>query len=305
MSIDVTMIGELTLDEVVHEDGPCHWKQLGGGALYSAIGALAWGARPSISATIGEDYPEERLEQLESAGVDTSQIHRIDGASLSLWLLYEAEGRRHQVPKESSSSFATLDYARPEPRLTPPPLGVHVAPQTTEGQLRALDSLAAVPGLVVTQDLLVEPFVDRQPYLDGRAMRGTTAFLPSEQEVHQLWGEVDAAGLATNLRRLAGIEHLVIKRGPSGADVIGPHQVVRVPPAVTEVVDTTGAGDAFCGGFLVGLIETDDPVEATIRGAVSAALAVETLGADAALRVAAPRESHRRADTLRATLARA
>ena len=42
-----------------------------------------------------------------------------------------------------------------------------------------------------------------------------------------------------------------------------------------KVVDTTGAGDAFCGGFQVGLFETGDPVQAALYGAVSASFVIE------------------------------
>jgi sugar/nucleoside kinase (ribokinase family) len=45
-----------------------------------------------------------------------------------------------------------------------------------------------------------------------------------------------------------------------------------------DVVDTTGAGDAFCGGALVGYSRTGDPVEALLHGAVSASFAVAARG---------------------------
>jgi ribokinase len=49
------------------------------------------------------------------------------------------------------------------------------------------------------------------------------------------------------------------------------------------VRDVTGAGDAYCGGFMVGLSETGDPVEAALRGAISASITVEGIGATYAL----------------------
>ncbi|HLF01711.1 MAG TPA: PfkB family carbohydrate kinase, partial [Anaerolineales bacterium] len=45
------------------------------------------------------------------------------------------------------------------------------------------------------------------------------------------------------------------------------------------VRDVTGAGDAFGGGFITGLAETGDPVEAALRGAVSASIVIEGVGA--------------------------
>ena len=50
---------------------------------------------------------------------------------------------------------------------------------------------------------------------------------------------------------------------------------VDIPVFPTNVKDPTGAGDAFCGGFQVGLFETGDPVQAALYGAVSASFVIE------------------------------
>lgn len=296
------MVGELTLDDVVFEDEGCQWKLLGGGALYSAIGAMVWGAETALNAVIGNDYPEHQLRRLEDEGIDLTGVIRIDRPSLGVWLLNERGGRRHQVEKASASSFQTLDEARPALAISSDRTdGIHVAPQTTAGQIRALADASALT-TTITQDLLVEPFIDPEPYRDGTAIRGTTAFLPSEQEVRQLWGELDPRHLLQELRTLSKIRFLVIKRGPRGVDVVAPNRVINVPAVALHPLDTTGAGDAFCGGFLAGLLATGDAVEAAVRGSVSAAFVVETRDAiDAldALRELGATAPTRRADRLR------
>lgn len=77
------------------------------------------------------------------------------------------------------------------------------------------------------------------------------------------------------------------------------NEMFRVPPCNTKLVDPTGAGDAFSGGYLAGLIETGDPVEAAVRGAVSASIIVETSGALAAIGALAPTVAKSRANELR------
>ena len=59
----------------------------------------------------------------------------------------------------------------------------------------------------------------------------------------------------------------------------------RIPTCPAQVVDPTGAGDAFCGGFLVGLARTGDPLEACLYGAVSASFIIEEFGVLHALQV--------------------
>ena len=104
------------------------------------------------------------------------------------------------------------------------------------------------------------------------------------QEVRDLWGHEDVRRLGTVLADIGVGAQLVVKRGADGADVLVGGTVVRVPSVTEDLVDPTGAGDAFCGGFLAGLVATGDPVEAAVRGVVSASFVCQTRGAFAAVR---------------------
>ncbi len=278
-------IGELTIDDVVSEDHDADWKQAGGGALYSAVGALMWGGECGISAAVGEDYPNELLVEMEQVGLDVGGVHQVPGArSIGLWLLYETRGARRQLEKVDGGSMGDLDRCRsPLPSAWSLAAGAHLAPQSSEGHLKALAQLAG-SATVRTLDLLVEPYIDTRPYLDGSALRGVDAFLPSVQEVRELWGHEDVRRLGVTLADIDVEAQLVVKRGADGADVLVDGTVVRVPSVTDDLVDPTGAGDAFCGGFLAGLVATGDPVEAAVRGVVSASFVCQTRGALAAIR---------------------
>lgn len=266
------------------EDGDVDWKQPGGGALYSAVGATLWGGETAICSTVGRDYPDELLGELRYAGIDTSAVRRTtDCDSLGLWLLYEASGARHQVEKRAGGTFQQLDALRPRAtELATVPVGVHLAPQSSDGHATALEDFRDSPALV-TLDLLVEPYLDATPYTEPDFLAGVDAFLPSTAEVLELWGHADIRAVRKELSRLGFDGVLVIKRGPQGVDVALAGDVVRVPAPAVDVLDVTGAGDAFCGGFLAGLLATGDPVAAAAHGVVSASFVVETRGAVAAL----------------------
>ncbi len=91
---------------------------------------------------------------------------------------------------------------------------------------------------------------------------------------HDLWEMAAAIGEY-------GCDIIVIKRGGHGQavyDVKGKHKW-EVPAYPARPADPTGAGDAFCGGFLAGFRKNYDPVEATLYGNVSASLKVEGSGA--------------------------
>jgi ribokinase len=85
-----------------------------------------------------------------------------------------------------------------------------------------------------------------------------------------------------------GCEIVVAKRGGRGQavlDVQGKHKW-EIPAYPARLADPTGAGDAYCGGFLAGLKKTYDPLQAALYGNVAASLAVEGSGALYALGVA-------------------
>lgn len=299
----IVTVGELTLDSVIVEGTSVDWAQRGGGALYSAVGARLWRQGVAVCATVGHDYEEAWLDELDSHGIDVSAVTRIPGGSLGLWLLYERGGRRHQVVKQSASSFATLDAERRDWAETlHEVVGIHVAPQSAEGQRRELDR-AVARSLPVTQDLLIEPFIDMAGYRDGRWIRGADVFLPSQQEVEQIWGPgMDPVLLQRTVHEVAGVDTLVLKRGADGTGIYTPTISARVPSAVRKVRDPTGAGDAFCGGFLAGLLATGDVVEAAVCGSVSAALVVETRDAIDALEHIKNFDRDQRAQILRSSI---
>lgn len=296
-------IGELTVDDVVVEGEECDWQQAGGGGLYSAVGAFVWSGAVGLSSVVGTDYPGELRQQIADAGLDLRGVTTsAEINSIGLWLLYERDGTRRQVEKRRGGTFAEVDLHRTSPfEHGLAPVAVHIAPQSSRGQQKAVEVLRG-RGVLTTMDVLIEPSIDREPYLDGAVFSDLDAFLPSEQEVVDLWGHCDVVRLGRWLRAHGSDATTVIKRGGRGVEVLTPDGVVGVPSAVEELVDPTGAGDAFCGGFLVGLAETGDPVEAAVRGAVSASFVCETRGALAAMRRIDPDVAHLRAERVRQLL---
>ena len=119
------------------------------------------------------------------------------------------------------------------------------------------------------------------------------AFLPSDQEVRSLFSEdVDLAEAAEILCRW-GAPLVVVKMGDQGVLVQegSKGRLTHLPayhqPGDPRVVDVTGAGDAFCGGFMVGLARNGDPRSAARMGAVSASAVIEGYGALYALTIPA------------------
>ena len=280
--IEYVTIGEITVDDTVLENGEVKRAQTGGGSVYSAFGIRLWGHTVGINSVIGHDYSDENLRTLEAHQVTTAGIHRIDGWSLRLWLLHEENNKKQQFTKLQSSSFKQLDEARPfPPESYLQARGFHLSPATPEGQICARDYLRKKrPDALISLDILTEKFISYDSYLDGSALRSIDIFSPSVVETDALWpGEkIDRV-----IRRIVdwGVRWIAIKMDTCGSLV---HDAARgetylIPIYPSSTVDPTGAGDSYSGGFLEGISQTGNVIEAGLRGTVSASYCVEHWGA--------------------------
>jgi ribokinase len=144
---------------------------------------------------------------------------------------------------------------------------------------RLIDGIReAAPDVVLTLDTHEDEIAGKQQTY-ARLLPKLTAFLPSREEVRTWFGFDDPLRALPSLSGL-GQRLTIIKMGHQGALVHDAEAGAtwRVPAYQGPVIDPTGAGDAFCGGFLAGLSLGDDPPLATRRGVVSASYAIATHG---------------------------
>ena len=104
-------------------------------------------------------------------------------------------------------------------------------------------------------------------------------FSPNQREARALVGDGEPLALIQRLVK-AGAEIVALRQGPLGAIVHRAEtgETYQVPAMDTTVVDPTGAGNAFCGGFLVGWVQTGDLRLAGLYGSVAASFLVEQIG---------------------------
>lgn len=280
--IDVTTIGWLTIDDVVLTDGTFKRGSRGGGALYSAVGAHIWTPDVAIHSVAGKPYYEETLAQVKNRGIDASSIRKSEGNGLELWLLHESEVHKQQIPKLSSSNALGLDAERgPVTGACAQAKGFHLAPQGPESSIanaRRISSFGHKP--VVTMDILADSFVNTSSYRDLQFLQYLTAFMPSEAEIQRIWRPTSIEEwLRENAKRFGC--HMIAKLGERGSLICeaSTSALTHVPPYPARVVDTTGAGDGYCGGFIAGLVAGKDLATCAAMGTVSASYVVEAYGA--------------------------
>lgn len=293
----LVVAGNLIVDDVVFENGITSLGQAGGAALYAALGASLWGISVGIASVVGNDYPDDVLEAVSDKGIDLAGVRRVAGPSLKIWLLYE--GRRRQVVHHlDSPSHAQMSPVLADLPSAWRPSAYHLAPMPLAVQIDWLDSLDSLVSPVsqdgssrVLLSLDLFDLVDEDSLAPLQAtFRRVDLALLSEDEL-LLEAALESPGLC--LARLAAggegatnrLERILLKRGAQGGLVFdrGADSVRPWQPRASTIVEPTGAGDAFAGGLLAGLI-VGRPLEGALEQAiVSASFALEGQGAEGLL----------------------
>jgi hypothetical protein len=302
--------GKLSRDYMILPSGQPVQDVAGGNVLYAGVGLLIWESDPppAIVARVGEDYPQEWLDAFSRRGLDTRGIQVLPQAvDVRSFAAYTS--RMARSVDDPVAHFARLGLSFPKELLGYRDMSSsldsrtnlqHISLRQGDIPVDFLDATAAhlCPIDYLTHSLL--PAVLRQAefstvtldpspgymnptYWDDMPalITGLTAFLPSEEELCALF-----QGRSQDLWEMAeavagyGCEIIVIKRGEGGQMLYDAAARTRweVTAYPSRMVDPTGAGDAFCGGFLAGYRRTYDPLEAMLYGNISASMVVEGNG---------------------------
>jgi len=219
-------------------------RQLGGSASFFALAASRF-APVRVVGVVGDDFRQEDLDLLARHGIDTSGIERCAGAT------FHWSGRYHHDMIERDTLATDLGvFADFSPQLpagwehTPYLLLANIHPSL---QLQVLDSMHD-PKLVVldTMNLWIE--TSRAELL--AVLAKVDVLLVNDSEARLLTGCTGLNEAALAIQAL-GPPRVVIKKGEHGALYFGSSGTLAVPAILLpDVVDPTGAGDTFAGGFM-------------------------------------------------------
>jgi sugar/nucleoside kinase (ribokinase family) len=216
----------------------------------------------AIVGVTGGDFPVEALDRLAARGVDVSGVMRLPHPTFRWHARYDASGNREVLSVHRGA------IVRAAPTIPPPlrnPEILFLGSAHPSAQLDVLEQ-AETDGLVVLDTM---PRWIQEDGPDLRRLLGRTdVLLANDVEIRILAGLADEAKAAETLRSL-GPTWVVAKRGARGACAYGEGECVEVDAVrVENVVDPTGAGDAFAGGMVASLAATRSPSAADMRAAL-------------------------------------
>jgi sugar/nucleoside kinase (ribokinase family) len=268
------VVGSVAMDDI---DGPFgfHKDLLGGSASFIGRAASYFTKNVSVVAVVGDDFPQQHIDEMAKLGVDVTGIERAKGETF------------HWVGKYSNdlSSRETLDtklgvFATFQPKLNDAHKDAQLVLLGNIDPVLQIDVLNQVraPALVAADTMNLWINIKR-PDLEKMLSKVQTLMI-NDEEARLLAEEHNLRRAAAKILKM-GPTSVIIKRGDAGALLFHGGGVFAAPAMQLEdVKDPTGAGDSFAGGLMGYLAYAGDLSPRTIRtamimGSVMGSFAVE------------------------------
>lgn len=272
------IVGSVALDTVETPFGRAE-EVLGGSASFFAAAASLY--QPvQVVAVVGDDFPLAELDFLQERGVDFSGLQIAPGESFRWGGTYSADFSERETTFTTLGVFADFSPVIPAAFRKARIVSLGNIHPVLQGEV--LDQVER-PELVVCDTM--NYWIERERNALMSLLERIDVLMVNDTEIHQLSGIGDPVRAARWVRR-RGPRRVIVKVGARGALLFDGDAVCRCPAhAVSRVVDPTGAGDAFAGGFaghLAGLGRcTGDALrEALVHGSVMGSFAVESFSLD-------------------------
>jgi len=270
---DLTVIGHIVLD-YVSRGSRQYPPQMGSPCVYGSLGARALKATVAVGSKVGYDFGTERLEWLESRGVDVSHVRQCDSQTTSFKIEYVSDSRFMWL----ASKCASLTHR--DLSDLPASSALHMGPILSEIpislaiSLTNRNSIACLDPQGYLRRVLRDGQIRRSRWSSRDLLKRLDVLKVSEDEASTVMGKTSDLKL-----KALGPEIILITKGKIGMTVWSKdHGVYAVPAYKTRVRDPTGAGDALIGAFLVTWNKTGDLAWSAAVGSAVASFVVETVG---------------------------
>lgn len=277
--MSLVIVGTVAFDAIETPFGKTD-KIVGGSATYVGLSAAKLGQKPKLIAVVGDDFPQTAIDMLKQNNFDLEGLEVKKGEKTFFWsgkYHFDMNSRDTLVTElnvlagfdpEMPASYQDCEYLM---------LG-NLAPAI---QQKVINSMTKRPKLIVMDtmnfwmDIALEELKQTISMVDVVTV--------NDEEARQLTGEYSLINAAHKILTM-GPQFLIIKKGEHGALLFDKERMFFAPALpLADVVDPTGAGDTFAGGFIgyiakTGDISFDNFKRAVIYGSALASFCVQDFG---------------------------
>ena len=274
----ILAVGSIALDSLETIEGN-RTEIIGGSSTYFGLAAKLF-APVSLVGVVGDDFPQEGWDLLSNTNIDVKNIQIQPGTT------FRWGGRYNNDYSHRETLFTNLGvFEKFEPSILENYkkadflfLG-NIQPDL---QLNVANQMESVKTIVCdTMNL----WIDLCPDKLWDVLKRVDIFLLNDEEAVQLTAKKNLSEAANQLLQ-SGPRVVVIKQGANGALLTYDDVSVQIPVfPIKSLIDPTGAGDSFAGGFIGHLVNSgsNDLIEAVITGAAIASFTVSGFGVEGLL----------------------
>lgn len=277
--MSLVIVGSVAFDTI---ETPWERKEkiVGGSCTYCSL-AASYFTRPKIVAVVGEDFPKDTISFLKKRNIDLRGLKIVPGGKTFHW-----QGRYGYDPNQRETVRTDLNVFenfRPEIPASykkadiiflaniDPDIQENIFLQVEKPKLVAMDTI----GL----------WISSKPTTLLRVLKSVDIFFVNDEEIRILTNERNLIRAGKKILGM-GPSLVILKKGEHGALVFGPDLLFGILAHPCEdVIDPTGAGDSFAGGFLgyldkVRSFSKKEIRRAAVFGSVMASFTIEDFGID-------------------------
>ena len=274
--MSIAVVGSIGLDTIQTPAGRVN-DVLGGSAAYFSLAARHF-MPVSLVAVVGKDFPRDARSLLDQPDVDLAGLEVQDGKTFRWEGVYSDDMNTRETIRTELNVFEHFKPDLPERiRSLKNVFLANIDPVLQRDVLAQLDQ----PRLVLADTMNYWIKTKKDELLE--TLKKVQIVIINEEEARELTGEALTHKAARAILSL-GPETVVIKQGEHGAFLQGPEVFFTCPAyPIDNVIDPTGAGDSFAGGFVGALarmarVNDHNLRRAVVYGCVLASFTVEGFG---------------------------
>lgn len=262
-----------------------YYFSLGGKGANQACSAGKLGGRVSIIGSVGnDDFGKTQIANLESIGVDCSNVRISEGRRTGMAVVtVDEDGNNSIIVSSSANLDCDISYIEEKKCVIENSDIVLIQLEIPFDAVERAVEIASAAGKIV----LLNPAPYSEKITDG-LLKKIDYLIPNESELKSLEPDVDIKQLKSieaGARNLVsrGAKNVIVTLGKEGCLWVNKDEVLKLDVEDVQRVDTTGAGDCFCGAFCVALSEGEAVKDALVFAGKASTLAVTRKGAQDAM----------------------
>jgi len=287
-------VGSVAFDAIETPFGKTD-KIVGGAGTFISLASSFFVQDQGIVSVVGDDFPSETLDYLNSKGIDTKGIQIKEGEKTFFW-----SGKYHNDMNSRDTLITELNVLGTFDPIIPAEYSdveyLMLGNLSPDVQRKVIERLPNRPKLIAMDTMNFWMYIAMDELKKTMAL--VDVLIINDEEARQLSKEYSLVKASKVIREM-GPKILIIKKGEHGALLFHGENIFFAPALPLEdVFDPTGAGDTFAGGFMGYIAATDDysfenMKRAIISGSALASFCVEKFGTERLTQITTNDLNHR------------